>query len=350
MSTQVADSLSQIKEEFEKRSGLRDVDAEVKSRSDGDVLILYVAHPTNRLFRVLQDAQGDDVDAKVTIKRRAKLDSLHSAEGRFLLRTLTESLNINRFSFADDFFSRDTKSVSAAEEQITSTANHVVFGRRGSGKSSLLLYAMHTRANAGQPSIWIDMQVYSHRNDNGVAIEVLSEILKEVGRLAPDYPEALIVEAQVEALRQRDPLPDSEIRKVLPMFRRILQRISDSRSLVLFLDDFHAMSPEFQPKLLGFLYSVARGNQVYLKLSAIPTLTRTWDTGRHMGLQIPHDAQTITLDYNLTVPHKAIEHIQSILDAHAQYCGFPSVRVLCTSKNVINRLVWVAAGRMSDSS
>lgn len=105
MSTQVADSLSQIKAEFEKRSGLRDVDAEVKSRSDGDVLILYVAHPTNRLFRVLQDAQGDDVDAKVTIKRRAKLDSLHSAEGRFLLRTLTESLDINRFSFADDFFS-----------------------------------------------------------------------------------------------------------------------------------------------------------------------------------------------------------------------------------------------------
>lgn len=66
-------------------------------------------------------------------------------------------------------------------------------------------------------------------------------------------------------------------------------------------------------------------------------------------MQIPHDIQEIKLDYNLTTPEKATQHITSILDAHAIYCGLFSIRSLCTSNDVLSRLVWVAAGVPRDA-
>jgi hypothetical protein len=64
---------------------------------------------------------------------------------------------------------------------------------------------------------------------------------------------------------------------------------------------------------------------------------------------MPHDVQEIKLDYNLTIPEKATEHITSILDAHAVYCGLSSIRFLCTSQDALSRLVWVAAGVPRDA-
>jgi hypothetical protein len=57
----------------------------------------------------------------------------------------------------------------------------------------------------------------------------------------------------------------------------------------------------------------------------------------------------LKLDYNLTMPDKAATHIEGILDAHARYCGLPSVRFLSTSNDVISRLIWVSAGVPRDA-
>src|SRR6202020_1910239 len=81
----------------------------------------------------------------------------------------------------------------------------------------------------------------------------------------------------------------------------------------------------------------------------IETFTKTWDSQTHTGLQIPHDAQLVRLDYNLTMPDKAAEHIEGILDAHAIFCGLPSVKFLCGSPDVISRLIWVSAGVPRDA-
>ena len=49
------------------------------------------------------------------------------------------------------------------------------------------------------------------------------------------------------------------------------------------------------------------------------------------------------------MPDKAAGHIEGILDAHAIYCGLPGVRFLCTSADVLSRLVWVSAGVPRDA-
>lgn len=104
-----------------------------------------------------------------------------------------------------------------------------------------------------------------------------------------------------------------------------------------------------QPLLLDLIYAFARGNLIFLKVSAIETLTRTFDPHRNIGLEVPQDAQNIQLDYNLTTPDKTTAHIEAILDSHAQYAGFSSIRSLCTSGGVIPRLTWVAAGVPRDA-
>lgn len=352
----VEPTVEQVVRKFEARSGLQGVDYEIKQRPDGQALIFRLANPTERFYEILQEINpptsiGTAPTLISTVAKRTPANRLQSSEARFFLRILSESLIISRNSFRDDFFARYTKSVSNAEAQITAAANHIVFGRRGAGKSSLLLYAMRSREREGQPSVWLDMQMYQKRADNSVVVDVFLEALRQLGMSAERQPLDPNIMGKLEHLRQQPELCDSEIRKMLPEIRQVLSpRHADSKNLFLFLDDFHLLDMEMQPRLLGFIYSVTRGTNVLLKLSAIETLTRSWDAASHTGLQVPHDAQTIKLDYNLTMPDKAATHIEGILDAHAQYCGLPSVRFLCTSGDVLSRLIWVSAGVPRDAS
>jgi hypothetical protein len=342
-----------ILEDFQRRSGLKDVDYEVKPRSDGQALVLRMAHPTDRFYKILGEitARNDFENTPTpTIKKRTPLNRLQSPEARYFLRTLSESLNINRFSFKGEFFDRYTKSVSNAEAQITAAANHIVLGRRGAGKSSLLLFAMRSREVEGLKSAWVDMQAFEKRSDNGVIFDVLSDIMTQLAptlSMSPTYASTL---SRMARLKEAADLSEEKIRQFLPEVRRVFAGVDSTEgNLFLFLDDFHLLDASLQPKILGFIYSVARGNNVFLKISSIETLTKSWDATNHTGMQVPHDAQTIKLDYNLTMPDKAEAHIEGILDAHAVYCGLPSVRFLCTSNYVLSRLVWVSAGVPRDA-
>ena len=340
-----------IKARFEQKTGLAGIDSELRQREGSDVLVLKVANPSDRIFNILeqvrQEFAGREAEAPLaTLVRKSGDNLLQGAEGKLLLRTLAESLNINRYSFEEDFLTRYTKSVFGAEEQISASANHVVYGRRGAGKSTLLLYARHNRSTPTEPSVWVDMQVYARRADEGVIADVLRDVLEQTGKVLSE--EANHRKCLNEL--QKPSISEGDIRHLLPSIRRLLSTFATTgRELFVFLDDLHVISQSLQPKLLDILYAIARGNRVFLKLSAIETLTRTFDPAARVGLEVPHDAQLIKLDYNLTMPDKATQHIEAILNSHAVYCGLPSLRKLCTSGDVIPRLTWVAAGVPRDA-
>ena len=352
MSVKTSD-VDDVVREFQDRSGLEDVEYEVKPRHDGFALIIELAQPGERFYRILEEIRAAKPLSAVsvaTIAKRTPQNRLQSPEARYFLRVLSESLNISKLSFKDDFFARYTKSVSNAEAQVTAAANHIVLGRRGAGKSSLLLYSMRMREQQRQPSAWVDMQVYGKRGDNGVVVDLLTEVLSQLRDLLsanPQYSDLLLTLARMQVAKDID---EQGIRVFLPEIRRLLGSIQNAgRNLFVFLDDFHVLNADLQPRLLGFIYSITRGNGIFLKLSSIESLTNSWDASSQTGLQVPHDAQTINLDYNLTMPDRAASHIEGILDAHATYCGLPSVRFLCTSNDVLSRLVWVSAGVPRDA-
>ena len=136
------------------------------------------------------------------------------------------------------------------------SANHIVFGRRGAGKSSLLLYAMRLREKENQPTVWVDMQVYEKRSDNRIVLDVFSDALRQLqsAESGPSkYSHAIRL---LERGKETPELNDDKIRQMLPELRQTFSSLRErSQDLFIFLDDFHVVDRDIQPKLLGFIYS-----------------------------------------------------------------------------------------------
>lgn len=344
------ETLLEIKKDFEKISGLSSLEHQFKETSSGKAIVIYVSHPTERLFEILRDTTvkkvGDDEDAIVaTLKPTSRDRIVDGPEVRLLLKVLSESQTVHRHSFGEELISRYTPTVTGAEHQIISNANHIVFGRRGAGKSMLLLYSMSLRKQSKSPVVWLDFQTYSRRSDESVIIDILLDLIAELEGVFGPYPRLMEIQDSIESCQENI----SEIKKIAAKLRRELTKLSLKEEIFVYLDDLHVIDRNLQAQVLDVLYSMSRGNQVYLKISAIENLTRTFDPTERIGLELPHDAQAVHLDYNLTTPEKTTAHIEAILDSHARYAGLSSIRRLCGSADVLARLTWVSAGVPRDA-
>ena len=330
----------------------------VKERSDGPYLIIEVAKPSERLFKALRGAQANlppdnpfKERATFSKRRRSYVDRLAMPEAQLLKSTLSDSLTVNRHTFSDDFFGRYTRSVFGFEDQIIASANHLVYGRRGSGKSSLLAYAMHTCIDKKSPYAWVDMQTYAQRDDVHVTIDVLQDIIRQCGNRSSDSDQVASARTLLDGLAeiQEDVKAEKQLKRLLPRIKQALSSVAEkSGDIFIFLDDLHVLSAEAQSRFLSHIYSAVRGNRCHLKISGIEQFSHPWNSRENLGLQSPHDAQILKLDYNLTMPDKSRNHIESILDAHAQVSGLSSVSFLC-GKGALSRLVWVAAAVPRDA-
>lgn len=329
----------------------------IKNRPDGPYLIVEWGKPSEGHFKVhneiLSGLPEDNVfreRSTVQQRRAAPKQRLLLPETQLLKKVIAESLTVDKNSFNDDFFARYTPSVTALEQQITTRANFVVYGRRGAGKSSLLAYAMHTAIRSGAPYSWLAMQTFARRADEQVVPAIISAIFYELSK-AFSTPDALN-----EIIQSFDVLSErggrtvlSKCDRLIPRARRVLgECASKDRPLTIFLDDIHVLDESIQPLVLSYVYSMTRGNNVFIKASGIAQLTTLWDSSKQVGLQPQHDAQILNLDLNLTMPDKSRDHIRSILDAHARFCGLPSVGYLAGDE-VLSRLVLVAAGVPRDA-
>lgn len=345
------EQLNDIRQRFEEVSGLVNVPYEVKKTVDGPVLVIMVSHVPKRLYSllnaVISEIIPDQVDggAIATISKLPKSNVLDGAEAKLLIKTLSETQNVSRHSFPDDFFERYTYSVGGAENQITANANHIVFGRRGAGKSMLLLFALKKLEQSGNPCVWVDLQLFNGRSDENLCADVIAHLIRE----ASGYiSKSIEYDSIIESLEAGE-VSVSKLRKILPRIKRLFGGYSSSNPIYIFLDDFHVVDKTLQPVILDVIYAFSRGNRVFLKISSIETLTSTYDSTKKIGLEVSQDVQVLRLDNNLTTPDKTFEHLQKILDAHANYACLPSVRRLCSSGGVLPRLTWVAAGVPRDA-
>ena len=343
-------------EEFATELGC-DPDWHIKSRPDGDYIVLEFAEPNERLFRVLESVASrlsdvNEFSGRVTISRRSKrpLALVAMPEARLLQKELSESLTVDRNTFGDDFLARYTPSVTNFEQSIVGNANYIVYGRRGSGKSSLLAYAMHkVSRRRGFPHAWVALQTYAGRSDWQTIPAVLAEIFRELAKFAEDRAAFDSLNDQLSSISESSGRVEEKVVRLLPRARTLLASISSRDAPVtIFLDDIHVVAESLQPRLLSLIYSVSRGNNCYIKVSGIEQFTNIWDSASRIGLEPPHDAQILKLDYNLTMPDKSKEHIVSILDAHAKFCGLPNAGYISEGE-VLSRLVLVAAAVPRDA-
>lgn len=329
----------------------------VKNRVDGPFLIIEFANPGEHHHKILNgivSRLSDDniFKERATVQRRktAPAKRLLIEETRLLVKEIAESLTIDRHSFDGTFFFRYTPSVAGFEQKINARANFAVYGRRGAGKSSLLAYAMQSARRAGAPYSWVAMQTFANRSDKNVVPAVIAAIIHDLRTQGTRNADLHDLNNQFDILAED--APESVLAKcdkLIPKTRRVLGALASSDSpFTIFVDDIHVIAPALQPLLLGFIYKITRGNNMYIKISGIDLLTKIWEPSTNSGLQPTHDVQLLKLDLNLTQPDESKRHIVSILDAHARYCGLPSIGYLADD-DVLSRLVLVAAGVPRDA-
>ncbi len=333
-------------------------DFHIKSRPDGDFLVFEFSNPVARFYELLNKINDELPEDhpfrnRSSIAKRTKKPTnvLATPEALMLQRELSSTLTVDKNTFGNDFLSRYTESVTALETNIVLQANHAVYGRRGSGKSSLLAYAMHQLRLKNLPYAWVAMQTYASRTDKQAIASVLASVLREAAQYAPVGTDFASLADELESLAESDDENSVYLRltRLTPRLRRMLGGIATAtRPLTIFLDDIHVLGTELQPELLAFLYSLTRGNCTYIKLSGIEQLTNLWDSTSKRGLESPHDVQTLILDHNLTNPDQSREHIVSILDRHAVFCGLPGIQYIADD-NYLDRLVLSAAAVPRDA-
>lgn len=335
------------------------LDWSIKRRPDGEYLVFESAAPSTKIITAINSANANldeshpFKDRLIEGKRKSKPASrLSLPETKLFRREISESLTVDKNTFGPEFLERYTPSVSNFEEIVVSNSNCVVYGRRGAGKSSLLGFAMHQLRRTNGPYAWIAMQTYNGRKDFHAIPSILAEVALQLKASGANVEEADDLISRLTEVSESDSTNEraqSKTLRLLPKLRHLISTIAlPKRPFTIFLDDLHLLDRTLQPHALGNLYACTRGNSSCIKASGIEQLCNLWSAPDQMGLQTPHDGQILRLDYNLTMPHKSLEHIEGILDAHAKYCGLPSIKYLIEDA-AMARLVLVAAAVPRDA-
>lgn len=330
----------------------------IKERPDGNFLMFEFLVPSDMHYKALtrvNDSLSEDHGFKdrlaISVRRERPKNVLLLPETALLQRELSASLTVGRNTFGSNFLDRYTQTVTDLEKQIVVHANHMVYGRRGSGKSSLLAYAMHRLKQRSEAFAWIPMQTYSSRKDAAVIATIVSDMVLEAMNTLGRTHDLSVIESSLMTLGELDDSSASldRVGKLVPRIRRAFsQAIGEGSKLTVFLDDLHLLYQPLQPVLLGILYSITRDNRMFIKASGIEQLINLWDGSGRVGMESPHDIQTLRLDHNLTAPDQSRDHIVNILDRHAKFCGLPGITYLAEPA-LFDRLVLSAAAVPRDA-
>src|SRR6266446_3342880 len=116
---------------------------------------------------------------KISYKHRRRTFGAEGLKYDLKLRSLiTRSLRVTSDQLSEDLVIQFVPFRAREEQTITQPANHAILGRRGVGKSSLVLLGVRKLLSIGHRPVWVDMQPYRGRSDNRCIIEIIREIVQ----------------------------------------------------------------------------------------------------------------------------------------------------------------------------
>lgn len=231
------------------------------------------------------------------------------------------------------------------ETQAIQPATHLIVGRRGVGKTTLIFKAKELLERSRNLPVVLDMQPYSGPDDS-VLIDVLTDLAKEIARVATKkYPKAS------NAIKKLDQFADdlfsgvTKPERASAAFRRAISAVTTAvdAELFVFLDDYHLVHPDQQPKVAEAVHGGLKGARGWLKVAGVRSLLRAYDPTTKKGLQSPGDAQKISLDLTLVDPEAAEGHLRSILLNFLGLVGVDKLGI-AIADGAFHRLVWANAG------
>src|ERR1019366_2536822 len=127
------------------------------------------------------------------------------------------------------------------ETQVIQPATHLIVGRRGVGKTTLILKAKELLERSKSLPVVLDMEPYKSPDDS-VLVDVLTDLAKAIARVArKKYPDAS------DAIKKLDQFAEdlfngiTKTERASAAFRRAISEVTTAAGvdLFVFLDDFH---------------------------------------------------------------------------------------------------------------
>lgn len=226
--------------------------------------------------------------------------------------------------------------------------HHLIFGRRGAGKSALMVETRTQLERAGVETVWLNVQTVRQLGSAGAFLTLASRLCDlPISRFEsrPKPPQSLVFATRLKAkvdghLAVGGASPQAAVDVIVPELNALM-RIYCTEVQVpvyIFLDDVHYLPYSAVPAFLDHIHGVTRDNPVWLKVAGIRHQMRWFIPEPPTGLQLPHDAIEIDLDITLQEPERARRFLQNVLDAFIEECSARPKRGFI-SATALDRLV-----------
>lgn len=288
-----------------------------------------------------------------------------------LRRIVQENIRVQRGGSAPI----DYVDVSRALADMTAKQNHVVFGRRGCGKT-LLLQATQQKVEKDVRVVYINCEDYKQHSFPNVLIEILDALFEELEKNLPgwfgrkkrsreligeirqeltrlkagaDETEKTIKEsdsaevssnakagmsttgleigagaasARRAAIEQEYKRYDSKIQRLNLLLPQLKKRIreffelsSDVKAVFIELDDFYHLPRTIQPHIADYIHRLCKDVPLYFKFATLRHASILFaDRGSQpTGAQERHDYQPINVDFTLAEFSRTAAQLREIL-------------------------------------
>jgi hypothetical protein len=234
------------------------------------------------------------------------------------------------------------------DHQLAQPASHVIVGRRGVGKSTLIKRASELIRASNSLVTIVDFQAYSLLEGENLVREILYDVVNGLILDIPRVELAMGRSINGDALRRiASDVIDEKISpaNAAPRIKRALSEITKATKshAFVFLDDFHLLDFEEQPRILHLIHAALKGANGWVKVAGLRSLLNYYSARDGVGLQVPGDAQLITLDLTLENPEQAESHLRAILANFLEAVGY-SVSNSVLPEAAFRRLAWANAG------
>ncbi len=348
------DHIAEARGVFERELGATGISAEPVDVGTDAFLKFVVGREAPFYIHALREtqrmlAESNPYRGRLGLIARPRTRFPDSLEATTLLTLLTRSTRAVAQDLAQKGFSVPYVPFQNREDHhLAQPATQVVVGRRGVGKSTLIRRAVESLRLSPAIVVTLDMQAYAALSGDALAKEVLHDVCVGLADDAQRSAELLGKSIDSEKLRisATDILESSTLPAgAVPQLRRNIQdltRRTQSNAFV-FLDDFHLLALDEQPKLLHLIHGALKGANGWLKVAGLRSLLNWYSPRTREGLQVPGDAQQISLDLTLENPEAAEKHLRAILEEFLGAVGYAVSNDVLPAA-AFRRLVWANAG------
>ncbi|MFJ8711367.1 hypothetical protein ACIREB_34815 [Streptomyces anulatus] len=233
---------------------------------------------------------------------------------------------------------------------IGASRHHLVYGRRGVGKTALLLEAKRMAERDGHVTAWVNAHTL-RRLDAASAFLATAEValnslVHHAGSSQGDsYVRLKETQSSLAQLRAAGPVSEVELGEMVADLNRSLRGVLREGlvRLYLYIDDFYLFPERAQPHFLDCVAGMLRDCDGWIKLASIERLTRPFEPSSRMGIEVPHDASKIDLDVTLEDPESTQRFLESVLANYTTTAGINRPTSIAQTA-ALGRLVLASGG------